>query len=70
MELIKILQGLGSNDSNNRDEFMKDLKCYLNTVDHIKSKEEILERISIFVRIWNCIFYCKFTIFNPITIID
>lgn len=59
MELIKILQGLGSNEPNKREEFMRELKYYLNDMSPIKNKEELQERLNVFIRIWNCIFYCK-----------
>lgn len=62
MELIKILQGLGSNEPNKRDEFMKELKSYLNSMSPIKNKEDLQERLNVFIRIWNCIFYCKLII--------
>ncbi len=62
MELIKILQGLGSNDPNKRDELMGELKFYLNAMSPIENKEELQDRLNIFIRIWNCIFYCKLII--------
>lgn len=61
MELMKILQGLGSNDQSNRDNNLLELRKFLNRLPKINktNKSELEQRKKMFARIWNCLFYCK-----------
>ena len=59
MELIKILQGLGSNEQSKRDDYLIELRSFLKNLPIIKS-DELVERKNIYNRVWNCLFYSKF----------
>lgn len=59
MDLVNILQGLGSNDSSKRDASLLQLSQFLKVQDSkLESPHERLEK---YIKIWNCLFYCKFT---------
>lgn len=57
MDLVKILQGLGSNDAIQRDASLALLSKLLKSQD--SNSETAQERLEKYLKIWNCLFYCK-----------
>ena len=58
MNILQILQGLGSNDEKTKDKSLSLLSNYLS--DQTNLKEEGLEtRFQFYKKVWNCLFSCK-----------
>lgn len=57
MDLVKILQGLGSNEATQRDTSLAQLSNLLKTQDSLSGTSQ--DRLEKYLKIWNCLFYCK-----------